>query len=250
MSDRERRSRLLRVGLLLRGVWFLGRRHSCPICGWSFRTFVHGGGSFRPRSGGYCPRCNSKGRHRLIWLYLSENQDLLRGVMRLLHVSPHYSLGRRLSADAGRQYIGVDLETGPHVAVRADLTALPFRGDSFDAAICVHVLEHVEDDALAIAELFRILRPGGWTLVNVPVGDHPRTLEDAAITTPSQRREAFGEETHVRLYGQDLTQRLGSPGFRVEPVVHVPYSPAEETRFGLPTGERSFICTKPDGESG
>lgn len=245
MASTDRGSRWIDLALLLRGIWFLGRRHRCPICGWSFRTFVHGGGSFRPRTAGYCPRCNSKSRHRLLWLYLQDNMDLLDGTSRLLHVSPHYSLGRRLSSDAGPRYFGVDLEVGPHVVVRADLSALPFVDDSFDAAICVHVLEHVRDDALAIAELYRTTRPGGWALVNVPVADNPRTLEDAAIATPSQRREAFGEETHVRLYGRDLVQRLASPGFRVEPVVHRTFSSTDEVRFGLPNDEQSFMCTKP-----
>lgn len=237
------------LALLLRGVWFLGRRHGCPVCGWSFRNFVHGGGSFRPRPAGYCPRCNSKGRHRLIWLYLRDNPSLLHGASRLLHVSPHYSLGRRLSSDSGRGYVGLDLDAEPHVNVLGDLTALPFPESCFDSVICIHVLEHVEDDDEAIAELHRVMQPTGWALINVPMSDDPRTLESASVHTPRQRRDLYGEETHVRVYGRDLVERLEAPGFHVDPVVHRPYSSSEVARFGLPSDEKSFVCTKRVGVS-
>lgn len=246
----SRRSWLLELGLLVRGIWFLGGRHSCPVCGWSFRTFVKGGGSFRARPAGYCPRCNSKGRHRLIWLYIQENPNLLQGASRLLHVSPHYSLGRRLSSGSHFAYVGLDLEAGPHIGVRGDLTALPFQDESFDAAICVHTLEHVEDDGRAIAELYRVTKPNGWVLVNVPMSQESSTLEDATVHTPRQRREIFGEETHVRVYGLDLVDRLEAPGFHVEPAVQPHRSSTEVLRFGLPSDERSFVCTKPRGEDG
>ncbi len=247
---RSRRPWLQELGLLVRGIWFLGRRHACPVCGWSFRTFVHGGGSFRPRPAGYCPRCNSKGRHRLIWLYMEENPHLMRDVSRLLHVSPHLSLGRRLSSGARFAYVGLDLQSGPHVQVRGDLTALPFAGESFDTAVCIHVLEHVEDDLGAMTELYRVTKPDGRVIVNVPMSQESRTLEDATVRTPRQRREMFGEETHVRVYGLDLVERLGATGFHVEAAVQPSRSSREVVRLGLPSDERSFICTKPSGEGG
>lgn len=249
MARREGQAWWFELGLLIRGIWFLGRRHSCPICRWSFRTFVHGGGSFRSRTAGYCPRCNSKGRHRLVWLYLQQNPNLLPNASRMLHASPHYSLGRRLVAERNLDYIGMDLEPGPHVSVCADLNALPFPEDCFDCVICVHVLEHVENDHGAIGELYRTTRSGGWILVNVPMADQPRTLEDAAVRTPQKRREMFGEETHVRVYGTDVVERLEVPGFVVEPVVHRRYSADDVARFGLPSDEKSFLCTKPIRES-
>jgi SAM-dependent methyltransferase len=205
---------------------------------------VHGGGSFRSRPAGYCPRCNSKGRHRLIWLYIQENPQLIGDVQRLLHISPHYSLGRRLSADDHPVYVGLDLETRPFVTVGGDLTALPFRKASFDAAICVHTLEHVEDDGAAIAELYRVTKTDGWVLVNVPMSPDSRTLEDVTVRTPHQRREMFGEETHVRVYGFDLVERLEAPGFHVEPAVQSHLSTSEMVRFGLPSDEKSFVCTR------
>lgn len=234
-------------GLFARGLWFRGRRHTCPVCGWSFRHFVHGGGSFRVRAAGYCPRCNSKGRHRLLWLYLADHPQLMARPTRLLHVSPHYSLGRRLSAAPGVEYIGLDLQPEPHVTVVGDVTALPFPEASFGAVVCVHVLEHVERDLDAVAELHRVTRPGGWLLVNVPVRDDAHTLEDASVRSPGARRQVFGEETHVRVYGRDVVERLAGPGFLVEPVVHRGFTAAEMARYGLPPGEASYLCRRPAG---
>lgn len=184
----------------------------------------------------------------MAWSHLQEDLGHLEGSPRLLHVSPHYSLGRRLATAPGLRYVGVDLEARPHVGVCGDLRSLPFPEASFDAVICIHVLEHVEEDGEAIAELYRVTRPDGWVFVNVPMSDDRVTLEDADVTTPSRRREMFGEETHVRLYGRDLVHRLEAPGFHVEPVVDRPYDDDEIERFGLPWDERSFVCTKPSGE--
>lgn len=53
-------------------------------------------------------------------------------------------------------------------AVSADATRLPFPDDSFDAVIVAEILEHVPDDAAAMAEIARVLRPGGTVAVTVP----------------------------------------------------------------------------------
>jgi len=155
-----------------------------------------------------------------------------------------------LAAHPDLVYVGVDLVAEPHVCVLGDLTALPFAERAFDATVCVHVLEHVEADSVAIAELYRVTRPGGWVLVNVPMSPQTRTLENVAVRTPRQRREMFGEETHVRVYGSDLVARLEAPGFHVDPIVHRPRPVEEISRFGLPADEKSFLCKRPVVEEG
>ena len=64
-----------------------------------------------------------------------------------------------------------------------------------------HVLEHITDDRAAMRELRRILRPGGWAIVMVPI-EHGRTTtyEDPSITTPEERERAYWQSDHVRLY--------------------------------------------------
>lgn len=234
--------------LLLRGIWFLGARHVCPCCNWRVRAFTKGGGSFRTRPAGYCPRCNSKARHRRVWLYLQDRTSLFTQPHRVLDVSPHRSLFRALSGRPGVDYVGLDLEPGPMATIAGDLTSLPVDGDEFDAVICVHVLEHVEDDRSAMCEIRRVLRAGGWALVNVPYDSARSTYEDPTLTTASSRRAAFGEATHVRVYGTDLQDRLEAAGFSVSVDHGEGLSEEAVARYGL-TSESIFLCTKPAGST-
>lgn len=71
-----------------------------------------------------------------------------------------------LFASRARSYVGVDIAPGPTVDVVAPATALPFPDDSFDCAVCSQVLEHVPQPELVVAELHRVLRPGGVALVS------------------------------------------------------------------------------------
>ena len=240
-------SRAIEAALMVRGAWFVGNGHACPCCGWRMRAFTQGGGSFRTRPAGYCPRCNAKARHRRVWLFLRERTTLLSAPHRVLEVAPHRSMSRALSRQPELDYVGVDLQPRDRATVRGDVTDLPLADEDFDVAICVHVLEHVEDDRSAIQELHRVLRPGGWALVNVPYDPANPTYEDASVTTASARRAAFGEATHVRRYGTDLTERLAAVGFEVTVDHGEDLGPETVAEHGLTTDESIFLCRKPGG---
>jgi ubiquinone/menaquinone biosynthesis C-methylase UbiE len=97
-----------------------------------------------------------------------------------------------------------------------DITNLTFDDESFDVIICSHVLEHVPEDKLAMQELFRVLKRGGWGLILVPIDKNKeKTIEDPKIKDPKTREELYGEEDHLRLYGLDFMQRLKDIGFNV-----------------------------------
>lgn len=228
--------------LAVRASAFVGRRYVCPCCGWHLRAFTAGGTSMRRRPTGYCPRCNAKARHRRIWLYLEERTDLFTRPARLLHVAPKYALARRFARMPHLDPVGIDLVPGPHVHTIADLRDLPFPTASVDVALCVHVLEEVEEDLVAMAELHRVVRPGGWALVSVPTRLDQPTYEDPTIVTPRDRRRAFGERAHVRVYGHDLVDRLASVGFRVEVDLAADVDQATRDRFGLRDDENLFLC--------
>lgn len=242
---RLRQSTLREMLLSVRSLAFAGSRYTCPCCGVHVRTFTHGGGSFRARDRGYCPRCNAKARHRRIWLFLEQHTNLFTEHLSLLHIAPHYSLARRFVTLSNLAYVSADLEPRPCVNVQLDVTAVALPDNTFDAAICVHVLEHVQHDGRAMQELYRVLKPGGWALVSVPIRLDQPTYEDPAITTPEERRAAFGEAGHVRFYGYDLRDRLESCGFRVQlyPAANVDH--ATRDRYGLLNDENIFLCTKP-----
>jgi SAM-dependent methyltransferase len=130
---------------------------------------------------------------------------------------------------------------------RVDVQALPFSDGSFDAIVCNHVLEHVTDDRRALRELLRVLRPGGWAVLQVPRDlTREATFEDAAVATPRERERLFGQHDHVRVYGRDYADRVRRAGFDVD---EVPYGRRfeedEVRRFGLDPDEVVFFCTRP-----
>lgn len=235
------------AALGLRALAFIGRRYKCACCGWRLRTFTQGRTSIKSRPSGHCPRCNAKARHRRNWLYLENNTALFTKPSRLLHVSPAYALSRRLVRMKNIEYVAVDIEDRPHATVRADLASLPLQSDSFDAAICIHVLEHVVDDRTAMREMFRVLKPGGWALISVPIRLGEPTYEDAAITAPAERKLAFGETSHVRYYGHDLVDRLEDAGFDVTMDAAANLDPDVVAEYGLLWDENLFFCRKPSG---
>ncbi len=185
----------------------------CPVCDQRFERF----GPAPNRADAICWRCGSQERHRAQALLFAERPDLLTNAKALLHFAPEHCLRTRLAGKVGR-YVTADLDP-EGVDLRLDLTALDLPDAAFDAVICSHVLEHVDDDAAAMRELRRVTAPGGWCLVLVPLDpNRATTYEDAAITDPAAREAAFLQHDHVRLYGRDAADRLTAAGFAVETI--------------------------------
>ena len=228
----------------MRSLLFIGRRYTCPCCGWKLRAFTHGGTSLKVRQRGYCPRCNSKARHRRDWLFLQQKTNLFTDHLRLLEVSPKYSFSRRFVRMPNLEYFAVDLRIHPNVSARMDITAFAARSKTFDAVICIHVLEEITEDLKAIRELFRVIKPGGWALITVPTRLDQKTYEDPTITDPQERKRAFGELAHVRIYGHDLVQRLEACGFQVILDLGRDVDAQTREKYGLNDDENIFYCTK------
>jgi SAM-dependent methyltransferase len=141
--------------------------------------------------------------------------------VRVLHVAPEYGILSQLRARDTIDYLGVDLEppgTGEAAEItRCDITAMGYGNNSFDLIICSHVLEHIPDDRLAMRELFRVLKPGGTAILQVPISASlQQTIEDPDLTDPKERERRFGQYDHVRIYGADYPARLRDSGFLVE----------------------------------
>jgi len=231
--------------LFLRALLFVGSRYTCPCCGWRLRAFTHGNYSLRVRHNGYCPRCNAKSRHRRDWLFLESKTNLFSEPLRLLHVSPKYSLSRRFVKMPSIDYVGIDLFDRPNTSIRVDISGIPVKCETFDALLCIHVMEHVEDDVAAIAELYRVLKPGGWAFITVPIRLDRKTYEDPTITAPEDRLLHFGEEQHARIYGLDFPDRLESAGFDVQLDLAQDLDRSTSEEYGLFADENVFYCTKP-----
>ena len=215
---------------MIRRLRWAGLRVRCPVCGGRFRAFAPVDG----RPGVECPRCASHERHRAMWLLLRERLGREGPPVSLLHLAPEPALQRRLRALPRVRYVAGDIDS-PHAEVRLDVERMPFPGESFDAVICSHVLEHVADDRAALGELRRVLRPGGWALLSVPVDPaRERTFEDPEIVTPEARRWHFWQDDHVRLYGRDFTDRVAAAGLEIEDDAWLSRaSDAEVRRHGL-----------------
>ncbi len=177
-------------------------------------------------------------------MFLKESTNLFVDRLCLLHVSPKYALSRRLVKMPNIHFVGIDLEKRTHVAYQIDITKIPFESESFDAIICIHVLEHVENDRKAIGELFRVLKKGGWALFTVPIDFGRATYENPSIVSPEERKKHFGEEQHVRVYGLDFTERLKACGFEVHLDRGEDVAVENKEKYGLLDDENVFYCTK------
>jgi len=179
-----------------------------------------------------------------VWLYLTQHTDLFDGApKRVLHVAPERCLEVRLRKALGNGYLTGDLHN--RAMVRMDVTRIESPDDSFDVIYCSHVLEHVVDDRKAMREFYRVLKPGGWAVLLVPVpADRP--LEDDTIVSPQDRLRVFGQEDHVRRYGPDFVDRLREAGFEVRVIgVADLFGQADAVRMGLtPACGDIFHCTK------
>ena len=141
-------------------------------------------------------------------------------------------------------YVGVDIHDYPNVAVKMDLAAAPIRAETFDAIICIHILEHIEHDRQALRELHRILKPGGWAAVSVPIRWEKKTYEDPKVVSGAEREREFGETAHVRYYGYDFVERLEECGFQVEPDLGKNIDQQTRDKYGLRDDEDIFLCRK------
>jgi SAM-dependent methyltransferase len=232
-----------RLTPMWRALVHYGGRVECPVCGGRFRHFAH---RWNDRDV-ICWSCGSEERHRALWLFLTgARPELLAGARGLLHFAPEPALQARLRTRPGLRYVSCDIE--PAVgSLEIDITGIALESESFDAILCAHVLEHVPDDAKAMRELHRVLAPGGWCVVMVPIGPGLETTdEDPSVTDPAERRSRFWQEDHVRLYGPDVVDRLDAAGFAVERIRPTDIASANEVerlRLGG-LGSDILLCRK------
>ncbi len=130
------------------------------------------------------------------------------------------------------------------VMVKMDITDIQYPPSSFDIILCNHVMEHIPDDALALSELHRVLKPGGWAILQVPIkGDE--TIEDTSPLTPEERLARFGQRDHVRIYGADYRDRLANAGFTVTVDDYARRMDDEQaTLMGIDRTEDIYLCAK------
>jgi len=231
-------------------LFLKGSGYYCLVCGHSFRKFFSAGykhdilqeknivgGGYRKNA--VCPYCQSMDRERLVYLFLQSN-NLVQKNMRVLHVAPEKNL-QKLLLQKGVDYLAADLNS-PMASIKMDIQQITFPAGHFDAIICNHVLEHVPDDGQAMRELYRVLKPGGWAVLQVPFSAvMQQTFEDPSVTTAAEREKVFGQSDHARIYGLDYPDRLRTAGFIVTAEKQ---DPATAEKYALNPEEPVFFCRK------
>ena len=221
---------------------YWGKGRYCPLCGRSSKEFAAFGLVLRADS--QCVYCGSLERHRLVWLYLQRKTDLLDGLpKKVLHIAPEIAFMQPLRRRFGKGYITADL-LEPWAMVKMDITDIQFPDNTFDFIFCSHVLEHVPDDRRAMREFYRTLKPGGWSVLMVPILQE-HTFEDPSIVNPSQRLAVFGQSDHVRIYGRDFADRLKEAGFEVRVTVATDFLSRQEiVTMACDNAGEIFHCIK------
>lgn len=238
---------LIRISYLVRPflkIYLKGSRYTDPIDGNSFRKFLPYGYE-NQRENVLSPSTLSLERHRLLWLYLKDHTGFFSKNLKVLHFAPEQAFYKRFRKLSNLDYTTTDLNS-PLADVKADICDLPFENHSFDFILCNHVLEHIPDDKLAMQELYRVLKPGGTAILQIPQElDRALTFQDDSITDPKERAKIFGQYDHVRIYGRDYFDKLRQIGFKVEEVDLTSTLSAQEIdKYRLAKGELIPVCRK------
>lgn len=238
---------LIKMSYLVRpllSIWLKGDTYTDPIDGKSFKRFLpYGYAKQRPNV--LSPSTLSLERHRLLWLYLQNETEFFNKPIKVLHMAPEQCFLSLFKKMKNLHYTTADLYS-PIVDVKADILDLPFESDLFDVVLCNHVLEHIEDDHKAMSELYRVMKPGGWGIFQIPQDlSLEQTYEDFSITDTQERARHFGQYDHVRIYGKDYFDRLRKVGFVVKEIDYSSLlSPELVERYCLAKGEILPVCTK------
>lgn len=233
---------LIKVSYWIKPLFVLylkGDRFTDPIDEKSFRKLLpYGYQNQRPNA--LSPSTLSLERHRLMWLYLKEETDFFMkdNQQKVLHIAPEQCFYRRFRKQKNLDYLTSDLDS-PLADVKADICNLPFEDNEFDVIFCNHVLEHIPDDKKAMMELYRVMKPGGWGIFQIPQDtNRQKTFEDDSITDKEERTRIFGQYDHVRVYGLDYFDRLREAGFTVKEIDYTKkIAPDLLERYALQKGE-------------
>ena len=198
-------------------IWS-GNRYEDPISGKTYRKLLPYG-RVNPRPNALAPHSLSLERHRTVWLYLQRHTNFFEAPLRMLHLAPEYCFLRLFKQQPNLDYVTGDL-VSPWADHHFDVHAIPFEDHSFDVLMANHLLEHVDKDRDVMREFFRVLKPGGWAILQVPIDySKPNTEEDGSITDPRELERLYWQSDQLRLFGfVDYPNRLREAGFEVDVV--------------------------------
>lgn len=236
-------------------------RHECNFCGSKIRNFLsyRGGWKNQPQlmklldftgsdvDNFSCPVCGAHDRERHLRMFMdhlnitSKLKDAL-----VLHFAPEKILSDYISKQNPSLYVKADLfPTAPDI-IKMDMLDIPYEKNHFDFIIANHVLEHVNDLPKALSEIHRVLKIGGYAILQTPFSSKlQHTIEDIGINTDTMRLELYGQEDHVRLFGNDIFNTITSVGFASHTITHQKvFSETDAKYWGVNILEPFFLFEK------
>ena len=255
-NTKAREGHLLKIESMLSEFYDAGilPKKKCTVCGSQTDVFLphfkNGNALSRPNV--KCPFCLSFERHRCYWPILKEWFESIKPVetVKLLHFAPEDGLRHNIEQYSFIDYWPVDIDpkfdSKQGIREVVDIAKIQFNDNEFDFIICNHVLEHVADDKGSMLELYRVLKPGGKAMINVPIKmELKETLQDNRYNTDELRKRYYGHSDHVRQYGADFADKLRDSGFKVTVLLPNENKPESELKkYGLLRDEVVFICEK------
>lgn len=246
--------------------WVPGGRCLCALCGhhvWRFMPYRGGSAGVAPLMYSLdvvgsdvdhheCPRCGAHDRERHLLLYMQASGLMAKlAGLRILHFAPEKRLGRLIATQSPALYQQCDLYPTKADVRKVDIQDMPFADGSFDVVLANHVLEHVDDDRQAVAEIHRVLARGGRAILQTPYSRVlQQTWSDPGIVSEGARLQAYGQEDHVRLFGSDIFDRIARSGLVPDISTHDVLLPDVNGRTaGVNADEPFFLFRKPVGDS-
>jgi SAM-dependent methyltransferase len=230
---------------MLKNIHFniIDDRNLCPVCDSELPTFIPGG--VNGRENAMCPKCGSLERNRAAYLFLKEETNIFDENIKMLHFAPERVLSEIFRKKENIDYLPVDLNPNMHdVKEKMDIQDIKYPDNTFDFIYCSHVLEHVPNDKKAMKELYRVLKPNGKAIIQVPLNpNYEETYEDPSFNTPELRLKHYGQSDHVRYYGLDFQKKLENAGFKASNEYVGSMDEKSLKKYGF-KNDNLFYCTK------
>ena len=225
-------------------LFLRGNKFEDPINGKTYRKLLPYG-RLKPRENAIAPDSLSLERHRLMWLFLKNKTNFFTDNLKFLHIAPEYCFIKIFKGMKNLDYLTADL-ISPWADVKMDVHNIPFEENTFDVVICNHVLEHVDDADKVMKEFYRVMKPGGWGIFQVPIDyNNSVTIEDRSVTDPRERERLYWQSDHLRLFGRDYGDKLTAAGFKVTESNFInEIDPKLVERYALDKNEIVYYCQK------
>lgn len=225
-------------------LFLRGNKFEDPINGKTYRKLLPYG-RLKPRENAIAPDSLSLERHRLMWLFLKNKTNFFTDNLKFLHIAPEYCFIKIFKGMKNLDYLTADL-ISPWADVKMDVHDIPFEENTFDVVICNHVLEHVDDADKVMKEFYRVMKPGGWGIFQVPIDyNNSVTIEDRSVTDARERERLYWQSDHLRLFGRDYGDKLNAAGFKVTESNFInEIDPKLVERYALDKNEIVYYCQK------